>query len=363
MEWIEILKCPITGKNLRALTAEETSKLNERITENKVFQADGSPFEKGIEKGLITEDGEYIYPIMKDIILLLRDLAIVDSTQKIIKDTISGDKKLVQDFYNKRGWHVDEEGNYEDAVIFEDLRDVSKEYLKRCHDRVSRFLKPHGKYMLDAASGALQYEDYLQYSANYKYRVCVDLSFQALNEVKKKLGDKALCVLCDMTKLPFKDNVMDGFISLNTIYHIPKDEQATAIKELHRVLAPNGKGVVVYDWYKHSVWMNFGLLPFRGVVFIKNRIADAFRKISGSKEQHKMLYFYAHNYEYFQKNLPPFELKVWRSISVPFMKSYIHSWFFGKRILNWIYTKEEKNPEKCGLKGEYPMLVFEKKNS
>jgi ubiquinone/menaquinone biosynthesis C-methylase UbiE len=232
--------------------------------------------------------------------------------------------------------------------------------LKKCHDRVGRFLNPSGKYMMDAASGALQYEDYLQYSANYKYRVCVDLSFQALSEVKRKLGDKALCVLCDMTKMPFKDNVMDGFISLNTIYHIPKDEQATAIKELYRLLAKDGKGVVVYEWYKHSAWMNLWLLPFRGVLFINNRVKDAFRKISGDTKQHKMLYFHAHNYEYFKNNLPPFKVKVWRSVSVPFMKGYIHSWFFGKQILGWLYNKEEKEPEKCGLKGEYPMLVFEK---
>jgi len=360
MEWIEILKCPISGNSLRALTSEEVSRLNDKINAGTVFQADGNSFHQKIEKGLITTSGEYIYPIIKDIVLLLRDLAIVDSIDKVIKDTISDDKKLVQNFYNQRGWHTDDSGNYEDAVIFEDLRDVSKEYLKKCHDRVSRFLNPSGKYMLDAASGALQYEDYLQYSTNYKYRICVDLSFQALSEVKRKLGDKALCILCDMTKLPFKDNVMDGFISLNTIYHIPKDEQVTAITELYRVLAEKGKGVVVYDWYKHSPWMNFWLLPFRGTVFIKNRVTDVLRKATGSGKQNKMLYFHAHNYEYFKKNLPPFKLKVWRSVSVPFMKGYIHSWLFGKQILNWIYNKEEKQPEKCGLKGEYPMLVFEK---
>jgi ubiquinone/menaquinone biosynthesis C-methylase UbiE len=215
-------------------------------------------------------------------------------------------------------------------VIFEDLREVSKDYLKKCHDRVSRYLNPTGDYMLDAASGALQYDDYLQYSTGYRYRVCVDLSFQALSEVKKKLGDKALCVLCDMTNMPFKDNVMNGFISLNTIYHIPKDEQAKAIRELFRVLAINGNGVVVYEWYKHSVWMNFWLLPFRGVLYTKNRIADVFRKISGSTSQHKMLYFHAHSYQYFKEHLPPFKVRVWRSVSVPFMKGYIHSWLFGR---------------------------------
>lgn len=74
-----------------------------------------------------------------------------------------------------------------------------------------------------------------------------------------------------------------------------------------------------------------------------------------------MLYFYAHPYEYFKQNLPmPFKLACWRSISVPFMKVYTHSALFGKQILDKIYRAEEKNPEKYGLKGEYPIFVFEK---
>ncbi|HEY0680523.1 MAG TPA: class I SAM-dependent methyltransferase, partial [Chitinophagaceae bacterium] len=255
---------------------------------------------------------------------------------------------------------TNEEGNYEDAVIFEDLRPFTQDYIKKCHNRVSRFLKPSGTYLLDAGSGALQFSDYLQYSENYKYRICVDFSFTALKECKKKLGDKALCVLADIAHLPIRDGVVDSFVSLNTVYHIPKDEQVIAIEELYRSLADGGKGVVVYEWFKHSPWMNFWMLPFRGVVFIKNRIMDSMARLAGKKAADRRLYFYAYDQAYFQKNLPPFKLKVWRTLSVHFMRYYLHSWLFGKRILDWVYNKEEKEPEVCGLKGEYPMLVFEK---
>lgn len=361
MECIPILKCPITGNELRALQPEEIRALNDRMTGGDVLHTDGKPLMQPLEQGLIAVDDSYIYPVIKEIILLLKDLAIVGPNGRVIDDLMSEDKKLVKNFYDQRGWNTNEAGDYEDAVIFEDLRDVSREYLKKCHDRVGRFLNPSGKYLLDAASGALQFKDYLQYSDKYDYRVCVDLSFKALSEVKKKLGSKSICVLCDMTNMPFKDGVMDGFVSLNTVYHIPKEEQAKAINELYRVLAPKAKGVVVYDWYKHSPWMNFWLLPFRGFVYIRNRTTGAFRKLSGSADTGKMLYFYAHTYEYFKLHLPPFQLKVWRSVSVPFMRYYIHSWLFGRQVLNWLYDKEEKKPEVCGLKGEYPMFVFEKK--
>jgi ubiquinone/menaquinone biosynthesis C-methylase UbiE/uncharacterized protein YbaR (Trm112 family) len=360
MEWISILQCPNTGQDLRLLTASELSAFNEKISKDQVWQADGKPFRESLKEALINADNRYVYPLVKGIVLLLKDLALTDDIHLIHEETLSGDKQLVKNFYDNRGWFADEAGNYEDAVIYEDLRGVAKDYIKKCHDRVSRFLNPTGKYMLDAASGALQYEDYLQYSDGYQYRVCVDFSFQALTEAKKKLGAKGLCILCDMTNMPFKDNVMDGFVSLNTIYHIPKEEQATAVKELYRVLAVGGKGVIVYDWFKHSPWMNFWMLPFRSVVYIKNRTLNAFGKAFGTKGAEKLLYFHAHKPDYFEKNLPPYQLKVWRSLSVHFMRYYIHSWLFGKQILAWVYNQEEKNPEKCGRKGEYPMLVFEK---
>ena len=360
MEWIAILKCPFTGNDLRALQPAEIDALNQKIDKGQLWQADGKTFTTKLSKGLISVKGDYIYPVINEIVLLLKDLALVESRDHLLKDTISADKQLVKNFYDEKGWFANEKGDYEDAVIFEDLRDVTKDYIKKCHDRVNTFLNPGGTYMLDAASGALQFTDYLQYSANYKYRICVDFSFQALSEAKRKLGDKGICVLADMTNMPFKDNVIDGFVSLNTIYHIPKDEQLTAMKELYRILARKGKGVIVYEWFKHSPWMNFWLLRSRATMFIKNRIARLSSKMTKAAPE-KLLYFHAHPYSYIKANLPfSFKLKVWRTVNVPFMKAYIHKGLFGKQILNWLYEQEDKHPEKYGLKGEYPILLFEK---
>jgi ubiquinone/menaquinone biosynthesis C-methylase UbiE/uncharacterized protein YbaR (Trm112 family) len=360
MELISIFKCPFSGQDLRHLEDSEINQLNQKIANKQIWQANGKPVRTPISQGLITVDGSYIYPIINGIFVMLRDLAFIDSETKIINDILSEEKQLVKNFYDQQGWNTTDEGNYKDAAIFEDLRPFTQDYIKKCHSRVGRFFRPSGTYLLDAACGALQFEDYLQYSANYKYRVCVDFSFTALNECKKKLGDKGIYVLADITNMPFKDSVMDGFVSLNTIFHIPKDEQVTAIKELYRLLADGGCGVVVYEWFKHSVWMNFWLLPFRGVVFIKNRIMDSIARAFGKKDAGRTLYFYSHEPRFFKENLPPYKLYVWRSISVNFMRYYLHSWLFGKQILNWIYSKEEQVPELCGAKGEYPMLVFEK---
>lgn len=360
MNWINILKCPVTNQDIRLVNSEELNNLNKGISENEIWQIDGTAFDKKLDVALTTNDGTYIYPIVNGIVILLSDLALTRSKNLTGKLTHDADKLLVRNFYNEKGWFTNDEGDYEDAVIYEDLRDVSKDYLKKCHDRVSRYLNQSGEYMLDAASGALQFDDYLQYSENYKYRVCVDFSFQALTEARKKLGDKGIYVLADMTNMPFKDNVMDGFVSLNTIYHIPKDQQVQAIRELYRLLAKNGKGVVVYDWFKHSRWMNVAMLPFRGFVFVKNRVLDAFGKLLRRNGAERRLYFYSHTLKYFREHLPQFKLVVWRSLSVHFMRYYVHDSLGGKKFLKWVYEEEEKNPEKCGRLGEYPMFIFEK---
>jgi ubiquinone/menaquinone biosynthesis C-methylase UbiE/uncharacterized protein YbaR (Trm112 family) len=360
MQWISILKCPITGSALQLLDTNGIALLRQKTLNGQLWRAGGVPVTEFVEQGLRCEDGRYIYPIVKGVVLLLKELAITDSPEWVAETTLSADKKLVKSFYDDKGWVENASGNYQDAVIYEDLRKVSSTYVQRCHNRVGRSLKTTGTYLLDAGSGALQFPAYLQYSAGYTYRVCVDFSLTALMEAKRKLGEKGICILGDLTNLPLKDGMMDGFICLNAVYHIPENEQVVAIKELYRVLAPGGKGVVVYDWFKHAPWMNIALLPFRGFVFIKNRLMDTVGKLFNTKGASRRLYFYAHPPAYFRTHLPPYELKVWRTLSVPFMRYYIHPWLFGERILDWVYRKEEKYPALCGLKGEYPMLVFEK---
>ncbi|GAA3810086.1 methyltransferase domain-containing protein [Nocardioides panacisoli] len=52
-----------------------------------------------------------------------------------------------------------------------------------------------------------------------------------------------------MDRLPFPDEALDGWISLNTVYFI--EELAPALAELHRVLAPSGRavlGIADPDW-------------------------------------------------------------------------------------------------------------------
>ena len=79
-------------------------------------------------------------------------------------------KQQVREFYDRIGWTQLSDGLYQNAR-YEDLRPVSRDYIHKCHLRVSRHLASHGRFMLDAGSGPVQWPEYLVYSQGYQYRV------------------------------------------------------------------------------------------------------------------------------------------------------------------------------------------------
>ena len=360
-DYLHILVCPHTRSDLRALRPEELNVINTEIQAGTRFHFEGSAVDQRLEDGLISTDGRYVYRIQEGVIILLKNLAIVAEEDVADEDAggLMSDKKSVQDFYNQFGWKQNDEGNFVDGDAYEDLRPVSQEYMYDCNIRIKRYLQPQGDYLLDAASGPIQFDEYLEQSKHYRYRLCVDLSFLALQEARKKLGDRGIYLVTDMTDLPLKENVVDGVVSINTLYHIPKDEQINAFREMYRVMKPGSSGILIYSWGRRSHLNNFLVLPQKVWRKVKTFFQRA-TKYSGYDPD--LLYFHAHPRSYFTKERLGFEpdLKVWRLISVPVQKFWIHGALGGKAILRWIYRLEDRKPEWCGKVGEYPMFVFKK---
>ena len=235
------------------------------------------------------------------------------------------------------------------------------------------YLNNQGRYLLDAGSGPIQYPEYLTYSEGYDVRICVDISFLALKEAQKKLGDKGLYILGDITNVPLQDNTVDGAVAMHVIYHVPKDEQCSAFRELNRVLKPGSSAVVVYSWPK-SQMLEWLLLPRRIKKSIrhwtrksKSQVKNILRrenreKAIGADSVPETPYHFSHNLAYFRNSLKDmqFDIMVWRSVNVPFLRMYIHPHLFGAGILRWIYRKEEGNPALYGRIGQYPLFVIRK---
>lgn len=279
----------------------------------------------------------------------------------------------VRNFYDRVGWQQVSDGVYQNAR-YEDLRPVSHEYISRCHMRVKRHLPASGKYLLDAGSGPIQYPEYLTYSEDFNYRVCLDLSIVALQEARKRIGDKGLFVVADVAHLPFAPESMEGLVSLHTLHHLPLSQQKLAYLELYRVLAAGGSGVIVNGWTQSEL-----MEKWRWLVRLMERIMQ---RISGRKEpavpkaeprarkvveetatEPQGTYIEKLDADWLKRFLSKemrFAIYVWRSVNVRFMRAVIHEKLAGRQILRWLYRQEEKNPVYYGEKGQYPLIVIYK---
>jgi len=278
-------------------------------------------------------------------------------------------KQRVAEFYDQVGWQMVAGGVYQNAR-YEDLRPVSSEYIRRCHLRVNRHLAPEGRYLLDAGSGPIQYPEYLTYSRGYTYRVCADISIVALQEARKRIGAHGLFVVADVANLPFKPGAFDGEVSLHTLHHLPLDEQKKAYHELFRVLAAGRSAVVVNGW-THSPLMN----RLHPLVRLMERVGTWVARRRGKEEK-------PHQPEPARKAAKPtgtfvekldaawlrrelsdsmgLEIRVWRSVSVRFLRAVIHAPLAGRLWLRLLYSLEERYPQTFGENGQYPLIVLRK---
>jgi len=305
-------------------------------------------------------------------------------------------KEQVRDFYDRVGWRTFGEGLYQNAR-YEDLRPVSAEYLHRSHLRVGRFLAPEGKLLLDAGSGPIQYPEYLDYSAGFQYRVCLDLSERALIGARERLGARGLYVVGDVARLPFREGCFAALVSLHTIHHLPAAEHEAAFRGLYRSLQPGGRAVVVYSWGARSGLMRVAA-PLVGLSKVVRRAKRGPRRrsdypgdagsanatdvraapngsggqladTSGTAPDAQRLlrapgtFTFRHDYHWFRKrlaDLPGFEIRVWRAVSVEFLRSLVHPRLLGRQLLEVVSRLEERLPHWLGRHGQYPMILFSK---
>ena len=370
------LRCPLTHTPLTRVPAAELDTLNGQVSAGILHHLDGSPVQTPLEAALRAENGVLAYPLVDGIYILMPHLALVlDAEQaKTYRPMLVQEKIDMVAFYDESGWQKDGEDEFVDATRFEDLRPVSANYIAKCHARVGKYFPPTGDFLLDIASGPVQYKAYEMYSQGYKKRICADISMLALQEAKKNLGDHGVYLLCDITNIPLVDGTVDAFLSLHTVYHVPADQQRTAFAELQRVLKPGQAGVVVYSWGAQAPLMRFAG-PW--VKFIKQtRRKIAFWRKRGSRkyipaEKAKPVtssgvekpYFNPHNYTWVQNNLRELgytEFACWRSVSVSFMRNMIFGRLFGRQILNVLFGLESRFPRWFARYGQYPMLICKK---
>lgn len=278
-------------------------------------------------------------------------------------------RQQVRTFYDQVGWQKTSADQYQNAR-YEDLRPVAAEYIRRCHARVKRVLPAQGRYLLDAGSGPVQYEDYLAYSAGHRYRVCADISLVALLEARKRLGDHALCVVADVSYLPFRAEVFDGTVSLHTLHHLPQADQYTAYGEIIRTLKPGNSAAVVNGWtdslfMRRTRWL---VLLAEGagrfIARLRGKPAPApkpeTRKASDSGVGTYTRKLDAADLRRELGSRVNLRILPWRSVSPRWMRALVHRPTGGRLFLRLLFALEERFPAWFGENGQYPLVVIQK---
>lgn len=271
-------------------------------------------------------------------------------------------KQEVRDFYDQIGWSQEEDGNYQNAR-YEDLRPVSRDYISRTRLRVNKHLLPSGRFLLDAGSGPVQYPEYLTYSEGYDYRVCADISITALQEAKKRLSDHGVCVVADVANLPFVADAFNGIVSMHTIHHLPMEEHRAAYEDLYRVLGVGKKAVIVNGWSNPFLMQLVEPIIQLGRM-LTGRPSQFGKKKGSDGEKESGTFVRKMDAGWLRKELKelfPIKIYVWRSLSTRFLRWFIRPQRGGEKFLQFAFWLEDRAPHFFGVSGQYPMIVFEKK--
>jgi ubiquinone/menaquinone biosynthesis C-methylase UbiE len=251
----------------------------------------------------------------------------------------------VSKYFNQGGWE-NFDGISKDAILYDDLRNVSKLYVKKTRLRVMDHIESNGDFILDMASGPIQFKEYLEYSKNFKKRYCVDLSLSALEQAKKKIHDHGIYINKSFFDIDFDDNFFDCSISLHTIYHIYKDRQEEAVRKLISITKPGRKVIIVYA------------NPFA----LDSMLSRLFKRVFKGKKNSNALYFYAYNLRWWKRfeNEGTIKMYPWRSFSATAQKAIFPNNKLGSIMFDLLFKMEDKFPTFFVRFFQYPIIVIEK---
>lgn len=207
-----------------------------------------------------------------------REYPVIDGIPVLLDETEDDVSRTIKAFYDD-GWKRSDAGVTEAKAAHEDLSDLGQRYVDENERRFERHFRAGGSAFLDAGPGAQPRE---RFGAAYDRHVCVDFSLDGLLECRRRLGERAVCVVGSLLMLPIRDGVIDGSLAAHSIYHIERDLQVQAIAELARV---NEAGTT--------------LIMYANPDALERRLARAVRRLRGRPTTEDpwrgdSFYFYAH---------------------------------------------------------------------
>jgi len=127
----------------------------------------------------------------------------------------------------------------------------SQEFLKSCSGKILDFGSGSGRHLCKFKEEIeLKTKDKLPKRKMYLLDFSEKMIELAKQKAKSKNIDAEFCV-SDMTKIPYENNFFDFAIAISSLHCLSLEENKKAIKELYRVLKPEGK-ILVGVWNRNS---------------------------------------------------------------------------------------------------------------
>jgi ubiquinone/menaquinone biosynthesis C-methylase UbiE len=273
------------------------------------------------------------------------------------RELLNSEEDHVRTFYDQYGWVKTGATTGEDLLF----RDFSRFYYPY-HDRVNAktidcFRDLHGRLLI-GGGGDLP-ESHVAIAGQFSDVTCLDISRVAVDIARQKLANTGEFIIASLLDIPKPDDYFDAVFCAHVIYHIQRDRQADAVRELIRVSRPGGRIVIIYS-NPHS-------MPER-LVRIKSSLPFAWRfrrknsPPTAGTENRPQLYFSEHPLDWWSQfsDRCSIEIRSWDALS----NAQEDQLFFsdaiaacGYRFLSWF---ERRLPRLAARWWTYPLLVLTK---
>ncbi len=272
-------------------------------------------------------------------------------------------EKSVQSFYDTFGW-VETAGVSGEDALFRKFSPPYYRYHDGVNDRTLKCFSALGGNLLMAGGGDLP-ETHVAIAKMFSTTTFLDISDRALAIAKKKVNSQAEYVRGSLVDIPKPEHYFDAAYCAHVIYHIDKDLQETAVRELIRVTRPGGRVVIIYA--------NPACLPQR-LIHRRDRLLRLIHKATRVMQRSKRtntvagqneppLYYFAHPLAWWARFARECDLAIipWDVLSnweeeQLFMFQPMALW--GYRFCSWF---ENKYPQTAARWWHYPIIQLTKK--
>lgn len=154
-------------------------------------------------------------------------------------------ERSVQSYYNKYGWVEQADGARGEDVRFRDRSRAHSDYELSADARLQQLLEGYSGSLLIGGAGDMP-AGHQQIARGFESLHLLDISEKALDVARSKLGAGPEYLHGSLLAIPLPDNAVNAALAAHVLYHIDGSRQATAVREIIRVLKPGGRAIVPY---------------------------------------------------------------------------------------------------------------------